>query len=181
MKIIISTIITSSLLLSSSLEDTLLKTDFKNMETEKIDYLTVQVKKEQTTYKTNVKANSYTAYNKGLSKIKEIDNKAIQELNDRYREYKSNYNIKYTKNKNEIIVIKNLEIPELYKKFGIKEKIIISFIIDENKNISNINFEKEPKYNEIKEKFIEAIIKSRYELITNNKKERITLYYDFII
>lgn len=181
MKILTSLIITSSILLSSSLEDSLLSTNFKQIETEKIDFLTVQLKEMKEQYSTRVKSDKDLAI--GLSKasknIQRINNKATQELNNRYRNLKENY--KAYKNENEVIVLKNLEIPEVYVKHGIKEKVIVSFKIDEKNNISKIHFEKEPKYTQIKEEIIKAIIKSRYEIIKKEKEETITLYYDFQI
>lgn len=68
----------------------------------------------------------------------------------------------------------------MYKEHGLREKVIVSFNIDKNKNISKIKYEKESKYPEINRKIKEAIIDSRFDLITNNK-EKITLFYDFQI
>ncbi|ADG93339.1 hypothetical protein Arnit_1685 [Arcobacter nitrofigilis DSM 7299] len=180
MKIIIASIITANLLFSSSLENSLINTDFKQVETKKIKYYIVReerrIKAKIETQKidenTIVKG---SALSNNLTNLETRQNKIDAQLNEEQK------NKKYLKqNINEIIVLKHLKIPELYKEHGLREKVIVSFNIDKNKNISKIKYEKESKYPEINRKIKEAIIDSRFDLITNNK-EKITLFYDFQI
>ncbi|RXJ82631.1 hypothetical protein [Arcobacter sp. F2176] len=180
MKIIITSIITANILFSSSLENSLINTDFKQVETKKIKYYVVREERRTRAKIETQKIDEDTivkgsALSNNLTNLETRQNKIDAQLNEEQK------NKKYLKqNINEIIVLKHLTIPELYKEHGLREKIIVAFKIDKNKNISEIKYEKKSKYPEINRNIKKAIIDSRFDLITNNK-EKITLFYDFQI
>ena len=81
----------------------------------------------------------------------------------------------------EEIILKYFNMPKSINKYGIKEKVIISFDIDNKNNISNIQFIQPSAYEDINKTFEEAIIKSSQEIPTPNQKETKKLYYEFDI
>lgn len=148
----------------------IIKNTYENFKAEKKDFQSFSASGETGQIKT---AKGYqNANNILLSSKAKMSNYAHDEKRDYIKSIKTNIL--------EELVLKYIDFPKMNFR-ELKEKIIISFDIDEKKNISNIVFLKPSSYEDINKSFEEAIIKSNQELRAPAKKETKTLYYEFDI
>lgn len=149
----------------------IIKNTRKSFKAEKKDFQSFSASGQASQIKT---AKGYQESNNLLVSAKaQINNYANDEKRDYINSIKTNIL--------EEIILKYMKYPKSILKHGIKEKVIISFDIDEKKNISNIKFIKPSFYEAINKNFEYAIIKSNQELRAPTKKETKTLYYEFDI
>ena len=128
--------------------------------------------------------NSNPTYGDGFKKLQE--NEALSNLKSEISRNKQaienpNKHNEINKKPLERIILEHFETPTKYNKYGLKEEVTISFDIDEQNTITNINFIQPSSYEDINERFKEAILQSSQELPTPKQKETKTVYYKFDI
>ncbi|MFA6788381.1 MAG: TonB C-terminal domain-containing protein [Arcobacteraceae bacterium] len=128
--------------------------------------------------------NSNPTYGDGFKKVQE--NEALANLKSDIFRNKQEIEKAYTQTEIhhkpiEKIILEHFETPTKYNKYGLKEEVTISFDIDEQNSITNINFIQPSSYEDINERFKEAIMQSSQKLPTPKQKETKTVYYKFDI
>lgn len=178
-RIIALSLISSSLLFSNSLEDMLTDNSKKFLEEEtKIKYYEIKQLKPIAKAKRDFKINKNSTNIGGEGEVSRILSNMDATINRYNVLYNDMAKSQLKSRNNEEIIIKNFEIPEVYKKRGLKEKVSVAFEIDKNKNISNIHFDEKSKHNEINNNLIEAIKKSALD-IKSGEKDKINIHYKF--
>lgn len=170
---------------ANELENFLLKEEPKPKQETKITKIyVIKAKKEIHKLEDDKPNNNFnSAYNDGFKRIQE--NEAMSNLKSEY--YKNKQEAENFKRNNltnkatEEIILEHFKTPLKYNKYGLKEKVTISFDIDENNTITNIVFIEPSSFEDINELFIESIMQSSQEISTPKQKETKTVYFQFDI
>lgn len=170
---------------ANELESFLLKEEPKaNTQTKIIKIYIINAKKEAHKLEEDkVNKNDNFGYKDAFRNVQE--NEAMSNLKSEY--YRNKQETETYKNSSvkikatEEIILEHFQTPTKYNKYGLKEKVIISFDIDVNNTITNINFIEPSSYEDINELFIEAIMQSSQEIVTPKEKETKTVYFQFEI
>lgn len=171
---------------ANSLENFLLKEEPKKnqKETHSIKFYVIQARKQlHTLEENNVNHNINSSFKDEFKRVQE--NEAMLNLKSEFNKNKhnngdskqNNLTIKAT----EEIILEHFRTPIKYNKYGLKEKVIISFDINENNIITNIHFIEPSSFSDINELFIESIMQSSQKIATPKQKETKTVYFQFDI
>jgi hypothetical protein len=169
----------SCILTANSLENFLLKED-ENInigEKENIEYYVIRKTNKDTVISGNFSSKDGKGWEQGSKHFNTMKHNIYNYSNDLEKERKEKINPKSL----EELIYKYLEIPESIKKHELKEKVVISFVIDKKNNISNIQFIKPSSYEDINKELENAIIKSSIDFETPKSKETKTVYFRFNI
>lgn len=174
-KILIISLLTSNILFSSSLEDSILNQDLSKLEQPKTKkYLVIREEEKNVTIEDGkIEAEKIEGLINGMNFIRNN----ISQANMFYKKEYENKVKNIKSNEPHIIVLKYLELKKIYKR-KINEFISIKFRINDNNELSELNIIEKSNYNEINEAFIEAINKAKYEL---QKNQNIEINYQVIL
>ncbi|MFY9076008.1 hypothetical protein OZZ08_13775 [Malaciobacter mytili] len=174
-KILIISLLSSNILFSSSLEDSILNQDLSKLEQPKTKkYLVVREEEKNVTIEDGkIEAEKIEGLINGMNFIRNN----ISQANMFYKKEYENKVKNIKSNEPQIIVLKYLELKKIYKR-KINEFISIKFRINDNNELSELNIIEKSNYNEINEAFIEAINKAKYEL---QKNQNIEINYQVIL